>query len=39
MTASKPLKNTREILKQKMQEDGVELILTQFVDIHGAAKV
>ena len=29
----------REELKQRMQEDGVELVLIQFVDIHGAAKV
>ena len=39
MTTSKSTKNNKESLKQRMQEDGVELILTQFVDIHGSAKV
>ena len=39
MTPSKSVENNKESLKQQMQEDGVELILTQFVDIHGAAKV
>ena len=29
----------REDLKQRMQGDGIELVLTQFVDIHGAPKV
>ena len=29
----------RESLKQRIQEDGIELVLVQFVDIHGAAKV
>jgi glutamine synthetase len=28
----------REDLRRKLQEDGIEFILTQFVDIHGAAK-
>ena len=39
MTTSKSTENNKESLKQRMQEDGVELILTQFVDIHGSAKV
>ena len=29
----------REQIRQKMQRDGVEFILAQFVDMHGAAKV
>ncbi len=29
----------RESVQAKMQEDGIEFILAQFVDIHGAAKV
>ncbi len=29
----------REALRQRMREDGIELVLVQFVDIHGAAKV
>ena len=29
----------REELRQLMQEDGIELVLVQFVDIHGAPKV
>ena len=37
MASSDP--DAREGLKQRMQEDGVELVLAQFVDIHGAAKV
>ena len=37
MASSDP--EAREGLKQRMQEDGVELVLAQFVDIHGAAKV
>ena len=37
MASSDP--DPREGLKQRMQEDGVELVLAQFVDIHGAAKV
>lgn len=30
---------TREEIRQQMQQDGIEFILAQFVDIHGAAKV
>ena len=30
---------TRETIAQRMQEDKIEFILTQFVDIHGAPKV
>ena len=30
---------SREDVRQQMQKDGIEYILTQFVDIHGAAKV
>lgn len=30
---------SREEIKQRMQEDGIALLLTQFVDLHGAAKV
>ena len=30
---------TREEIRQRMREDGIEYILTQFIDIHGAAKV
>ena len=29
----------RELIRELMKEDGVEFILAQFVDIHGAAKV
>ena len=29
----------RETIRQRMQEDKVEYILTQFIDIHGSAKV
>ena len=30
--------NKREDLKRRLQEDGIEYLLTQFVDIHGSAK-
>ena len=30
---------SREAIRKRMQEDKIEYILTQFVDIHGAAKV
>ncbi|MFQ5874405.1 MAG: type III glutamate--ammonia ligase, partial [Dehalococcoidia bacterium] len=30
---------TREEVRKRMQEDGIEYILTQYVDMHGAAKV
>ena len=30
---------TRDDVRQRMEQDGVRFILTQFVDIHGAAKV
>lgn len=30
---------TREEIRKQMQQDGIEFILPQFVDIHGAAKV
>ena len=30
---------SRETVRQRMQEDAIAFILTQFVDIHGAAKV
>ena len=30
---------TREDVRRRMQEDGIEYLLTQFVDIHGAPKV
>ena len=29
----------RETIRRRMQEDKVEYILTQFIDIHGSAKV
>ena len=29
---------SREEVRQRMEEDGIEYLLTQFVDIHGAAK-
>ena len=29
---------TREDVRRRMQEDGIEYLLTQFVDIHGSAK-
>ena len=28
----------REDVRRRMQEDGIEYLLTQFVDIHGSAK-
>ncbi|MCH2209685.1 MAG: type III glutamate--ammonia ligase [Fuerstiella sp.] len=31
--------STREQIQEQMKEDGVEFILAQFVDVHGAAKV
>ena len=30
---------SREEIRRRMQDDGIELVLAQFVDIHGAAKV
>ena len=30
---------TREDIRLRMQEDGIEYLLTQFVDIHGAPKL
>ena len=30
---------TREQIRQQIQQDGIEFLLAQFVDIHGAAKV
>ncbi len=29
----------REEIRQKLQDDGIEFLLAQFVDLHGAAKV
>ncbi|MGD9856054.1 MAG: type III glutamate--ammonia ligase [Planctomycetaceae bacterium] len=29
----------REVIRSKIREDGIEFVLAQFVDIHGAAKV
>lgn len=39
LTLIKSMGTTREAIKERLQADGIEFILAQFVDIHGAAKV
>ena len=31
--------NDRDAMRQRLKRDGIEFILVQFVDMHGAAKV
>lgn len=39
LTESSSSEDSRSLIKQKLEADGIKFVLTQFVDIHGAAKV